>query len=60
MSPLNWYKQLHYDHADLDLSEAYNVANQVMLNNLRLKDTQMGIQAFLNKQPIPDWTHEDD
>lgn len=43
-----------------DLSDAYDLTTQVMLENLQLKDTQLGIHAFLNKQPMPTWSHEKD
>ncbi|CAH8579963.1 unnamed protein product [Dicrocoelium dendriticum] len=44
----------------LDLPDAYEYANQVMLQNLELEDTKKGIEAFLNKQPMPQWTDKSD
>ncbi|KAA3673464.1 uncharacterized protein DEA37_0002004 [Paragonimus westermani] len=46
--------------ASMDISDAYDVATQVMLHNLELEDTQRGIKSFINKQPLPVWTHKSD
>ncbi|KAF5397338.1 Enoyl-CoA hydratase domain-containing protein 3 mitochondrial [Paragonimus heterotremus] len=46
--------------ASMDISDAYDVATQVMLHNLELEDTQKGIKSFVNKQPLPVWTHKSD
>ncbi|GAA47667.1 enoyl-CoA hydratase domain-containing protein 3 mitochondrial [Clonorchis sinensis] len=53
-------KQALNAQASLDIEESYDLANQVMLENLELTDAQKGIQAFLNKEPMPPWTHKKD
>ncbi|OON23852.1 putative enoyl-CoA hydratase [Opisthorchis viverrini] len=53
-------KQALNAQASLDIEESYDLATQVMLENLELSDAQKGIQAFLNKEPMPQWTHKKD
>ena len=38
------------------LNDAYRVASQTMIENLKLKDTQLGLKAFAEKKK-PVWTH---
>ena len=33
---------------------------QVMVNNLQMTDAQMGLESFLSKQRLPEWTNVDD
>lgn len=51
-------KKCLYEHLDKsDLSYAYNLACEAMLDNLTYTDTQSGLKAFANKQK-PVWTHK--
>jgi enoyl-CoA hydratase/carnithine racemase len=38
--------------------DAYEIATQAMLDNLEMEDAKAGIDAFLNKQPSPEWKHK--
>ncbi|XP_070610981.1 enoyl-CoA hydratase domain-containing protein 3, mitochondrial [Erythrolamprus reginae] len=46
-----FYKQMEHD-----ISTAYQIASQVMVENLALKDGQEGIEAFVSKRK-PNWFH---
>ena len=50
-------KALLRKQRNLSLSDAYAGAGENMANDMLTKDANMGITAFLNKQPAPDWTH---
>uniref|UniRef100_T1JMY0 Enoyl-CoA hydratase domain-containing protein 3, mitochondrial n=1 Tax=Strigamia maritima TaxID=126957 RepID=T1JMY0_STRMM len=62
-------KRFYYSQIERDISSAYKSeitsyltskdAETVMVENLRYKDTQRGIEAFLGKQK-PEWTGTDD
>lgn len=39
-----------------ELEDAYKIASQVMLDNLKYEDTQLGLKAFATKKK-PIWTH---
>ncbi|XP_063782936.1 enoyl-CoA hydratase domain-containing protein 3, mitochondrial [Pseudophryne corroboree] len=49
-------KATFYKQMSQSLDEAYNLASQVMLKNLMLKDGQEGIEAFTQKKK-PVWTN---
>lgn len=48
-------KRAFYDQIDLPLAEAYTQTAAVMAENMLWRDTEEGIQAFLEKR-APDWT----
>ncbi len=47
-------KQAFYDQIQMPVSEAYDYAGRVMVENMLWRDTAEGIQAFLEKRK-PDW-----
>jgi len=47
-------KRAFYDQAGLGLADAYTHAGAVMVQNMLLRDTNEGINAFLQKRD-PDW-----
>lgn len=47
-------KRAFYDQIDLPIADAYAHTGQVMVDNLLHRDTNEGINAFLDKRP-PDW-----
>lgn len=47
-------KRAFHDQLNLPLADAYRHAGAVMAENMALRDTDEGIQAFLEKRP-PDW-----
>ncbi|MEC8796027.1 MAG: enoyl-CoA hydratase-related protein, partial [Pseudomonadota bacterium] len=47
-------KRAFYDQIDMPVAEAYAHTGQVMVENLLHRDTDEGINAFLDKRP-PDW-----
>lgn len=49
-------KTFLYEQMDLDISTAYFLGTEKMVNNLKLKDAQEGIKSFLEKRK-PMWTH---
>jgi enoyl-CoA hydratase/carnithine racemase len=49
-------KQLFYKQLEVGIEEAYALASDVMACNMRAQDAQAGIDAFLAKQPMPEWT----
>lgn len=48
-------KRAFYDQAQMSLSDAYDHAGRVMVENMLWRDTDEGIAAFLEKRK-PDWT----
>ena len=42
---------------ELTTADAYAVAVQNMARDMQNEDACLGIRAFLDKQPTPDWTH---
>ncbi len=48
-------KEAFYRQAELGLAAAYDYAGQVMTTNMLARDAENGIDAFINKQPMPDW-----
>ena len=47
-------KRAFYDQAGLPLDKAYELTGQVMVENMLMRDTDEGIQAFIEKRK-PDW-----
>jgi len=48
-------KEAFYKQAELGLEEAYAYASEVMTRNMLARDAELGIDAFINKQPQPKW-----
>ncbi|NNK78252.1 MAG: enoyl-CoA hydratase [Litoreibacter sp.] len=48
-------KQAFYEQIQMPVSEAYNYAGDVMVQNMIFRDTEEGISAFLEKRP-PNWS----
>jgi enoyl-CoA hydratase/carnithine racemase len=48
-------KEAFYRQAEMDLSDAYAYASEVMTRNMLARDAEEGIDAFLNKRE-PSWT----
>lgn len=48
----SFYEQIKFG----DLSEAYRVAGNAMVDNLKYEDTQSGLKAFASKSK-PKWSH---
>lgn len=48
-------KEAFYRQAELGLEEAYAYASQVMTTNMLARDAEAGIDAFIAKQPMPEW-----
>ena len=42
----------------MPLEEAYAYAGRVMAENMMARDTEAGINAFINKDHMPEWTGE--
>jgi enoyl-CoA hydratase/carnithine racemase len=47
-------KAAFYKQADMPLADAYNLASEVMVQNMMMLDAAEGICAFIEKRP-PDW-----
>lgn len=50
-------KKFLYEQIELDISTAYSLGSEMMVNNLKLKDAQEGIRSFSEKRK-PVWTHD--
>ena len=48
-------KEAFYEQADMGLSQAYDYASQVMVENMLARDAEEGIGAFIEKRE-PNWT----
>ena len=48
-------KGLFYRQLEASLQAAYELANETMTCNMLTEDAQAGIDAFIAKQPPPDW-----
>jgi len=49
-------KAFYYSQKELPLAEAYRLGESVMTENLKFRDCQEGIDAFIKKR-IPNWSH---
>lgn len=48
-------KHLFYRQIENGINAAYEDATEVMVRNMQHPDTRKGIDAFLNKRPMPKW-----
>ena len=48
-------KQLFYTQLESGLEAAYQKATEVITANMQDRDTRAGIDAFVEKKPMPDW-----
>lgn len=51
-------KGAFYAQAEMGLAEAYAYTGRVMAENMMARDTEAGINAFIAKQPMPEWQGE--
>ena len=51
-------KEAFYAQAEMTLENAYAYAGAAMAENMMARDTTQGIDAFINKQPMPPWEGE--
>lgn len=51
-------KQAFYEQADMDLASAYAFTGAAMADNMMARDTERGIDAFIHKKPMPEWTDD--
>ena len=51
-------KEAFYTQADMDLDQAYAFAGAAMAENMMARDTIGGIDAFITKKPMPEWSGE--
>ncbi len=49
-------KELFHKHMEMDLEQAYAYATTFMAGGIMREDAKIGIDAFVNKKPQPDWT----
>ncbi|WP_298840960.1 enoyl-CoA hydratase [uncultured Roseobacter sp.] len=48
-------KRAFYEQAELPLEDAYAFAGRTMADNMMARDTRAGIDAFIAKEPMPEW-----
>ncbi|WP_300033117.1 enoyl-CoA hydratase [uncultured Roseobacter sp.] len=48
-------KRAFYAQAEMTLEEAYDYAGRTMAENMMARDTRAGIDAFIAKEPMPEW-----
>jgi enoyl-CoA hydratase/carnithine racemase len=48
-------KRLFYKQLESGMEAAYQLAGETMTCNMMTEDAQNGIDAFINKQPLPPW-----
>ncbi|NJO55050.1 MAG: enoyl-CoA hydratase, partial [Rhodospirillales bacterium] len=48
-------KRLFYRQLEVGLEEAYRLATEAMAANLVTEDARAGIDAFVDKRPMPEW-----
>ncbi|MCW5699990.1 MAG: enoyl-CoA hydratase/isomerase family protein, partial [Rhodospirillales bacterium] len=48
-------KGLFYKQIELGTEAAYEAASEVMTCNMMAEDAQAGVDAFIAKQPMPEW-----
>lgn len=49
-------KRLFYKQLEVGIEAAYELASETMACNMRTQDAQAGIDSFLAKRPMPEWT----
>ncbi|XP_024940063.1 enoyl-CoA hydratase domain-containing protein 3, mitochondrial isoform X2 [Cephus cinctus] len=49
-------KKFLHEQIDLDLPTAYSLGTEIMVQSLKLKDSQEGLRSFIDKKK-PVWTH---
>ncbi|XP_043475061.1 enoyl-CoA hydratase domain-containing protein 3, mitochondrial [Leptopilina heterotoma] len=49
-------KRFLFEQLDVDISTAYSLGTEIMVENLKLKDSQEGIKSFIEKRK-PLWSH---
>lgn len=49
-------KEAFYAQAEMALAEAYAYAGAAMAHNMMARDATEGINAFISKKPMPEWT----
>ena len=49
-------KALFHRHMEMDLSQAYAYATAYMAGAMMREDAKLGIDAFVNKRGLPEWT----
>jgi len=49
-------KAMFHKHMEMKVADAYALATDFMADALQTEDAKAGIDAFVNKQPKPDWT----
>lgn len=49
-------KQLFYTQIEEGIEAAYVQATECMIDNMQLDGTRAGLQAFIDKKPMPDWS----
>jgi 1,4-dihydroxy-2-naphthoyl-CoA synthase len=52
---LSMGKQMFYKQLEMGLDGAYQLAAETMACNMMAEDAQDGIDAFIAKQPMPQW-----
>lgn len=48
-------KEAFYRQSEMSLEDAYAYTGSAMAENMLARDTQRGIDAFINKKPMPPW-----
>ena len=48
-------KELFHNHMEMDVEQAYAYATNYMAGAIKREDAKLGIDAFVNKQGLPDW-----
>lgn len=49
-------KQLFYTQLEQGIEAAYEQATETMVENMNMCETQEGLQAFIDKKPMPEWS----
>lgn len=49
-------KRAFYEQSVMSLPDAYSYTGAAMAENMMARDTKAGIDAFISKKPMPDWT----
>jgi len=49
-------KELFYSQIEHGIEAAYEMATETMVSNMKLPETKEGLQAFIDKKPMPEWS----